>query len=1009
MPYRSFLIAICCLGALAGVQAQSTDAKDDCRKNYDLARAEYEIGNFPRVRALLTPCASPNRRAGQDIQMRINALELLVLADIAQDSIDNAKKGIGNILELDPVFIQTTFLRNVVFEELLDEVRNRDRDSKVSSVTKKPESIRMASANIRLIKRQEIIDRGYIDIVDLLSDLPGFHISRIFGQIHANVYQLGFRQENSERTLLMVDGVEENDLWSNWAYFSRQYPLSNIKAVEVIYGPASVMYGPRAFVGAINIITLDPKDLATDHLMPIKDRDRPYKNMQMHGNIMYGDFNTRDADLTLQFRGREENTKFSKFAMQITGRYYKSDEHDLSHLEFYDYDSADIRHFGYGQLNNINKLTGLLGKSFLSWYADTLFRIPNSSPYYTIRRDANGNVLSINLTDSGIARARALDLKSYTGKVNGAPLGFSNTTDNMYFGAKIRLEDLQIGFNFWKIREGYGLYQDVNEAGSANGSIWAPMKASMYIKFEKRFTRGLSLTNLTSFTMQRLGRETARVNFMSFGDPNTVMHVANLLNPDSLLIDLPTLASIYRIQNNNVGTVQAGSSGQVVFNYNGVRPGWRNRYMFYQAQQVRNETRFFYESRKWDIAGGLDLRSTQTQGDLLVYQDFLTDYPTATAFQQKQDTISLAREKGIVESTNEGGNMFSLFDAGLYSMYNYNVSKSFRMSLGARADLNVLRSSAFTFIATPRMALVYHRPGISVKFTGGSGYQGVSQSTRFSSGFGRRANEDIQPERIDYADLSIGGGIRSRGKSAEGPSPFEYDLSGYLCKITDAVGVDSSVIAGTTIFKNANIGQYRILGTFGSVAWQPSKYFRLDANGTYTLAFQTDSVAARAGRAPRLLVGDVARYMANMSASLFVNDLGPVHLALNLRANYVSNRPVGRGTTQYMNFGIDSATRGRIPAYLVFHGNLGLALGRYPRFRLDLTVQNILDRNILDARHKEYFHPGAREASGSFNMPWDAVGTPFMDRHVPYVPQRGRFIMLQLGINLYSTVKQKKN
>jgi hypothetical protein len=40
-------------------------------------------------------------------------------------------------------------------------------------------------------------------------------------------------------------------------------------------------------------------------------------------------------------------------------------------------------------------------------------------------------------------------------------------------------------------------------------------------------------------------------------------------------------------------------------------------------------------------------------------------------------------------------------------------------------------------------------------------------------------------------------------------------------------------------------------------------------------------------------------------------------------------------------------------------------------------------------------------------MPWDAVGTPFVDRHVPYVPQRGRFIMLQLGFNLYSSVKKR--
>ena len=63
------------------------------------------------------------------------------------------------------------------------------------------------------------------------------------------MYQLGFRQESTQRTLLMIDGIEENDLYSNIAYISRQYPISNIKAVEILYGPSATMYGPRAFMG----------------------------------------------------------------------------------------------------------------------------------------------------------------------------------------------------------------------------------------------------------------------------------------------------------------------------------------------------------------------------------------------------------------------------------------------------------------------------------------------------------------------------------------------------------------------------------------------------------------------------------------------------------------------------------------------------------------------------------------------------------------------------------------
>ena len=103
---------------------------------------------------------------------------------------------------------------------------------KVYSVSKNAEDIETAPAPILLITRDEILKRGYVDIIDVLQDLPGFEISKIFSATYANVFQLGFRQENTERTLLMIDGVEENDIWSNIAYLSRQYPFPILKQLR---------------------------------------------------------------------------------------------------------------------------------------------------------------------------------------------------------------------------------------------------------------------------------------------------------------------------------------------------------------------------------------------------------------------------------------------------------------------------------------------------------------------------------------------------------------------------------------------------------------------------------------------------------------------------------------------------------------------------------------------------------------------------------------------------------
>lgn len=961
-------------------------AQSRCEEAYSNARKEFAIGNFPAVKTLLAPCASQSARGNVTELNRIR--ELLALTAIAEDSLQEARKQISAILQVDQVFIQDIELKNVVFGELLTELREEMLSASVSSVSKKPERLQLAPANVRLITRQDIIDRGYLDIVDLLSDLPGFHVSRIFGQAHSNIYQLGYRQDNTERTLLMVDGVEENDIWSNWAYFSRQYPLSNIKAVEVIYGPSSAMYGPRAFVGTVNIITLDPKELGKDKLLHGEKLDQlrrkeNYQRVQLTGQVQGGAFQTRVGDLTLQLRGKSDNVKESKFSMQITGRVYKSDEHDMSGEKFFDYDPGDVDRFTYAHLSPRSIPGGVRLEDYLN-----TFKLPVSHKYYTPVYDAAGGLAQLRLTDSGIVRARSLDRQAYGRRVNGSPLSAANTTENYFFSAKLRIEDVQIGLRLWKLEEGYGFFQDVNDAGAKNGSVWAPINATFYVKFEKKFLNNLSLTNLTNFSIHRLGKETNRVNFISFGDPFTPLHLAHLLHPDSTM---PTMQGL------KINNQSAGSANQVVVNYNNVRHGWRNTFYYYEAQQVRNETRLFYDAKRFSLLSGIDLRGTQTQGDYMVYQDFDTDHTDPTSFEKKLYRTALAREFGVPQSAVPGGNMFSILDMGLYGLASYNFSDHFIASFGARADANLIRSSTLNVIATPRLALVYHRDRFSVKMTSSSGYQGISQYQRYASGFGRTIiNEDIKPESVDYIDLTFSGQAKKGNRKPGSAPPFEWDLSGYFCRVDSAVGM---VKQGDSLL-NDNVGRFHILGLMGGFNWTPHEGLRISGNYTLTNADQRDTMVLRLSGGEPVPLGDIARHMANVSATWLVRKAGPFNLSVNLRGNYVSDRPVGRGTTQFLNYGIDTLGKGKIPGYLVFHGNLGLALAAFPRFRVDLTVQNILDRNLLDPIRRTYYHPGAREASGSFGMPWDIPGKPFADAHVPFIPQRGRFLLLKLTLDL---------
>ena len=95
----------------------------------------------------------------------------------------------------------------------------------------------------------------------------------------------------------MIDGIEENDVFLNWSYISRQYPISSIKAVEVVYGPASTIYGPRAFVGAINIITYQPNEKKRNFFT---EKFNESNKLSLRGNISSGSFNTKNLDVSVE-------------------------------------------------------------------------------------------------------------------------------------------------------------------------------------------------------------------------------------------------------------------------------------------------------------------------------------------------------------------------------------------------------------------------------------------------------------------------------------------------------------------------------------------------------------------------------------------------------------------------------------------------------------------------------------------------------------------------------------
>lgn len=183
-------------------------------------------------------------------------------------------------------------------------------DTQIVTATRQGQDLLDAPASVVVVTAKQIKDRGYNNLAEVVQDLPGFDISLVNGTQYMLSYQRGYRTPWTQRTLLMIDGKVDNHLWSHQANISRQYPVSNIERVEVLYGPAAAVYGPNAFLGVINVITKDASGLEQDGV-----------NAQV--DMIAGSWNSRGVDANIL-------AKYGDLSLELTGRIYRSDEADLS-------------------------------------------------------------------------------------------------------------------------------------------------------------------------------------------------------------------------------------------------------------------------------------------------------------------------------------------------------------------------------------------------------------------------------------------------------------------------------------------------------------------------------------------------------------------------------------------------------------------------------------------------------------------------------------------------------
>ena len=467
------------------------------------ANSKYSEGNFTEALKISQNCLLTQK----DINQRVEALRLISKSYLALDQDSLALIYAKQIIETNSKF-EPNFLNDPPkFIEIIEQLKKITQQYVVVSISKKAENINKAPATAINLNSQDLFNAGYLDFEAVLHDLPGFDISRSNGNLYTHAYQRGYRSINTNRTLFLVDGVEENDLWSSNVYLSRQYIMSDVKSLEIVYGPASTMYGSNAFLGVVNIITKNPAEIIGN------------KTFGINARAGYGSYNTKFFDFTIGAQTKDRSIGF-----YISARTFLSSEQDLSSNPNHDYKIPELTS------DLAAKYQKALSISDSAKVATFLSTNPSNSQFYFL--DTNNHIL---LTNEGIQAAYNLDNNQLQG------ISFSDGTKTFAINAKLKIYDFIIGYNYWQKEEGPGSqYNDNQYLGYNQGQKWNPIHLFFYINYEKEITKKLTFTNLLNFKSHYLGKNNRIVTYTKpyLKGSYTIQNLIDQKNPkfDSLYL-----------------------------------------------------------------------------------------------------------------------------------------------------------------------------------------------------------------------------------------------------------------------------------------------------------------------------------------------------------------------------------------------------------------------------------------------------------------------------------------
>ncbi len=222
----------------------------------------------------------------------------------------------------------------------------------VTTASRYPEDPKNTPSRIIVITKQQIQERGYTNLLQVLEGLPNVDIQRYGSQGTAEQISIrGIAKNNG--FLILQDGIRINSPTGEPIPVNDNFPVHYAERIEVMFGPASVMYGADALTGVINIISEKAEDI---------------NGLNVKGIV--GEYNTYQTQIKA---GKKLSENIS---ITAGGHYKESDNANLAGYYPKDFALADLKTFGGQTVVKAQDRTGYQGdtQSYSAFSKLTFFK-----------------------------------------------------------------------------------------------------------------------------------------------------------------------------------------------------------------------------------------------------------------------------------------------------------------------------------------------------------------------------------------------------------------------------------------------------------------------------------------------------------------------------------------------------------------------------------------------------------------------------------------------------------